>query len=351
MPAKKKTTGSQTIFNFILSITAGSLVSLVVMFAISKISLFSLFKLSRISPFELKKFFIFLALSYFLILLLSLIWSLVLSKFAIKFTSDKSKDKHLSKFFFLSLLTVFSLVSGVSSGYVFTDNFIELSGLNPEKKPIPDLYGLSFESASSLLYENGFDSIPPSNIHFTTFSNQIADSLIVRQDPPAGTYISNPSQIEIWINVHYEEKDVSQDSFIVTPHIVGLPVERAMQIVSSKNLSFEVESVFCDTVQEGWIISTLPEGGSQILPGDIVKIYVSLGTEIIIVPSVVQMTFNEAELKLRESNLSIIVAGQIVDTSPANIILSQVPTAGDTSIRGDTVRVFMSSGIPDTMQF
>ncbi|MBN1151035.1 PASTA domain-containing protein [candidate division WOR-3 bacterium] len=351
MPVNKSAVGSQTIFNFILSIIAGSLVSALVMFVVSKISLFSLFKLSGINPSDLKKFFIFLALSYFLIFLLSLIWSLILSKFAVKITYGKSKKDRFLKFFFLSFLTVFSVTSGLSSGFVFTDNFIELSGLNPEKKQIPDLYGLNFESASSLLYENGLDSIPPSNIHFTSFNDQIPDSVIIRQDPPAGTYISNPSQIEIWINIHYEETDAPQDSFIVAPHLVGLPLERALQIISSKNLSFEVESVFCDTVQEGWIIGTLPEGGSQIVPGEMVNIYVSLGMEIIIVPSVVQMTFNEAELKLRESDLTIYLEGETADPSPPKTVLSQNPAAGDTSIKGDTVRVFVSSGIPDTMQF
>lgn len=351
MPKKNNESKPVKIFNFTLSVLTGSLISAVVMFGVSKLALFSLFKITDISSSSVKKFFILMAVSYFALLLLSLLWSFILSKIAGKMISGKYRKGSASKYFSLVSLAFFTLSSGFSSGFVYTDAFIDSAGLNPEKTALPDLYGLNLESAQILLYEHGFDSVPISNIHYSNLSSEMPDSVIIRQDPPAGTYISDPSQIEIWINVLSDNIDLAPDSMQTIPHLGGLPLERALVIMSSKNFSFEIESLYCDTVQENWIIGSSPEGGSDAVPGSRIRIFVSLGSRTVIVPSVLDMKLNEAELMLKNMGLVVFVDSETTNPSPPNTVISQFPPPGDTSFNGDTIRVIVSSGIPDTMEF
>ncbi|MBN1620827.1 PASTA domain-containing protein [candidate division WOR-3 bacterium] len=348
MPKKEK--GFADFFNLLLAIVTGSLVSAVVMLGVSKLSLFLLFRIFAFSASSVKRFFIMMTVCYFLLLLLSLAWSFLLSKITRRMIFGKSRKKTRVVYSFLVMFVFFSFSSGLTSGFVYTDAFIDAAGLSPEKKPLPDLFGLSLESALMMLNENGFDSIPLSNIHYSALSDEMPESVVVRQDPPAGTFIANSSQIELWINIFTEIPYVS-DTLQTIPHLGGLPLDRALIIMASKNFSFEVESLFCDTVAANWIIATLPEGGTEAPPGTHVTVYVSLGSEIILAPSLSDLKLNEADLILRNLGLVLALESERPDPSPPNTVISQNPPPGDTCFYGDTVRVVISSGIPDTMEF
>ncbi len=108
------------------------------------------------------------------------------------------------------------------------------------------------------------------------------------------------------------------------------------------------------TVPEGDVISQTPEAGDIVPEGTHVDLVISLGPiiDFVLVPPVVDLTFNEAEDVLLASGLTLgIITEQFSDTVPKGVVISQMPEVGDTVLRGSSVDLVTSLGpgviVPD----
>jgi serine/threonine-protein kinase len=112
-----------------------------------------------------------------------------------------------------------------------------------------------------------------------------------------------------------------------TPALVGLPLEEATAEAEAAGLAVTVEgSEYSETVAEGEVISTTPDGGERILDQGTIELVVSLGKERYAVPDVAGLPVADARAELEQANLAVgeekerysgrFEAGQVINVSP-----------------------------------
>ncbi|MGC9367072.1 MAG: PASTA domain-containing protein [bacterium] len=342
MTKSKKQTG-ENLFLVILIYATGLVISFITVFVIAKLSVTFISSLMLHSSTSVKQLFIFVVTSGLVLMVISLLWSWLLAKLSFALMIKDSLKKPAKTFCYLVAMLLFSITSGLASGYVLTDVFIDRSGLNPEKATVPDFIGLSLEQASSLLIEYGLDTLPSANIHYFPGNQEYPESTIFKQDPPPGINIAHSGQIEIWINLTKEE--IVQDTVLYVPHVDGLTADRAVSLIRSKGLVPEVESLFSDSVSPGRIISTDPRGGEVSAAGDHVIIIVSKGSHPVEVPDLTNMNIIQASELLTSMELNITIADERICSLPPFTILEQQPPPGESLLPGSKVTVVISKEI------
>ena len=96
-----------------------------------------------------------------------------------------------------------------------------------------------------------------------------------------------------------------------TPMLIGLSESQAVVEAKNGGYTLEVsERAFSETAPLGTIISTDPEPGGNIMPGDVINAVVSKGKERYAVPEVRGLRVEEAARKLEELHL---VPGQVTE--------------------------------------
>ncbi|MBR7122101.1 MAG: Stk1 family PASTA domain-containing Ser/Thr kinase [Oscillospiraceae bacterium] len=114
------------------------------------------------------------------------------------------------------------------------------------------------------------------------------------------------------------------------------------------NLVINVEEEYNDSVQNGYIIRTAPMAETELVSGQEVTLYVSLGSEITnsFMPDVTTESVDGAKLILDRQTLNLqIVEEYIYHASiPAGQIISTAPAAGESLTTGQTVTIYISKG-------
>jgi serine/threonine-protein kinase len=110
---------------------------------------------------------------------------------------------------------------------------------------------------------------------------------------------------------------------------------------------------FSDRVRDDFAIRTVPREGTEVTKGTRVRLLVSNGPEQVSVPSVVGLSRESAEDRLRDEGLSVSVDEQESD-EPEGDVISQDPGGGSEVPRGTTVTITVSTGrpqvdVPDVM--
>jgi beta-lactam-binding protein with PASTA domain/serine/threonine protein kinase len=113
-----------------------------------------------------------------------------------------------------------------------------------------------------------------------------------------------------------------------TPGVIELQVAQAQAKIEDAGLKFDVaREAYDENVPAGSVISTDPGAGERILPGDTVEAVVSRGKERYQVPSLRNMTEDEAQAALSKAHLSFgrsvekyndkIDKAHVINSSPA----------------------------------
>ncbi len=138
--------------------------------------------------------------------------------------------------------------------------------------------------------------------------------------------IKGETSCELKLTVSLGENTVLLDNY------VGLEYRYASFIFSEKNISVNFVKVYSDSMPQGRIVSTYPEGGSRISKDTTVIVYVSKGPDIsyTIVPKLVGKTIKEAAQELINAGLCAgTVTYEYSDTVSAGIIISQSVYRGE----------------------
>ncbi|MGH3453330.1 MAG: Stk1 family PASTA domain-containing Ser/Thr kinase [Nocardioidaceae bacterium] len=99
--------------------------------------------------------------------------------------------------------------------------------------------------------------------------------------------------------------------FTTTPDITGLTLTEATELVEGEGLGIEVVSEeYSETIPDGMIISSDPDGGDRIPDGETVEVVLSIGKERYGVPDVLGETEEQAREMLEERNL---VVGKVTE--------------------------------------
>lgn len=140
---------------------------------------------------------------------------------------------------------------------------------------------------------------------------------------------------------------IGPGSRVVVPSTVGATSEEITSALRPLGLQFNVvEERYSETIEDGRVIETSPNGGEKIDPGGTVKIVLSKGPERYAVPMLVGLTPTAARNLLARSNLRM---AQIVEvfseTTPKGFVISSSPTNGKMLKRDTRVTITVSKGI------
>lgn len=132
------------------------------------------------------------------------------------------------------------------------------------------------------------------------------------------------------------------------PVLTDMPLEEAKAEAekSGYTISDEIEYSLSDTVQENYVISQLPEAGTEAPKSEPIKLIVSLGTSGggIEVPDVSGISIDEAGARIEAETLTYRVVLEYNQDVESGIVIRQTPLAGTHINSGDIVTLHVSSG-------
>ena len=132
----------------------------------------------------------------------------------------------------------------------------------------------------------------------------------------------------------------------ILPDIIGLSLEEAEEVLQERDLSLRVLAEEYNPLRPpGIILSQNPAPQSKVKRGRVVKVVVSKGEKMVLVPDLKGVSLRQAEIMLHEKGLE---AGEInwvaSDTFPQNVVVAGSPSFGLSVPVGMSVNLEVSLG-------
>lgn len=131
------------------------------------------------------------------------------------------------------------------------------------------------------------------------------------------------------------------------PELVGLTEEQAIQKIKESNLIYEKESEdYNKDYAEGQIYEQTPKyrANYTIKEKSTIKVKVSKGTEKVVVPKVVGMTYDDAVKELENAKLKAERVEETSKTIQEGYVISQEIEANESANAGDAIKIHVSIG-------
>lgn len=203
---------------------------------------------------------------------------------------------------------------------------------------VPDVIGQTQTTAEQAIRDSGL-----SVGSVTTVVDEDAQAgTVIEQDPDAGQRVRRGTAVNLVVSG--ESPDVS------VPNVVRTSEEEAVAALQAAGLEVEVTRAPSGMVPRGQVISQTPSAGQTVPAGTTVGIVVSEGERVenVQVPEVTGLTRQDAERALRDAGLQIAVAESPSEQVAADVVISQLPAAGESVAPGTTVGIVVSTGPPAT---
>lgn len=211
-----------------------------------------------------------------------------------------------------------------------------LEALPDGMKRVPDVRGMSEESACRLLRKSGLEY----RYAGEAASGEYAEGTVAKLSPEAGTAAAEGSTVSYTISTGSGEA-------VVLPDLTNYTEEKAEEALKALGLKVSVDTTrFNNYIEEGSVITTNPGPESTVYEGDTVTLYVSQGknTEQVKVPDVEDHYENDAVTMLRNSLLYPFVSHKESSTVPKGIVISQDIAGGEMVEQGTPVTITVSTG-------
>ena len=208
-----------------------------------------------------------------------------------------------------------------------------------ETVQVPDLRGMTEDQAKEELKKYNL-GIRVENERQP--SNQYAEGEIMSQDPAPDEEVEAHTTVTVVLSSGEEAKTTE------VPNVVGREESEAEQMLQDANLTVvHGEAQYSDDVDEGKVISSSPEAGTEVEEGTEVTIVVSLGAEPATVPDLRGRQASEAESALADAGLSGSSSEEYSDDVAEGQVISQSIDPGEKVDKGTTVSYVVSRG-PET---
>ncbi len=191
---------------------------------------------------------------------------------------------------------------------------------------VPDMENMELAKAERSAILNGLN-VEVVEINHPT----ISAGTVIMQSPSEGTMLRKGDSVVVTVS----KGPASQ----AAPRVVGMTLTDAITAAQGYGLTLTVvEYVVSGEVQAGFVLSQVPEEGSQCQAGDIIQVTVSGG--LVNVPGVEGRTLSDARELLLGSGLSVANTVQLVTTEEESlhgVVASQSPASGSQVIQGTTM--------------
>ena len=142
--------------------------------------------------------------------------------------------------------------------------------------------------------------------------------------------------------------NIGREKDVKLPDFTNMTRAQAEQAANEANLKLEVEEQFDKEVEAGKVISQDP----QYMENYTVKIVVSKGVDIKKVPKLTGLKYDEAEAALTEQSLVVEKIEETSEKVETDYVIKQDPAQGTELNSGDTVKVYVSTGVKQiTMEY
>ena len=201
---------------------------------------------------------------------------------------------------------------------------------------VPGVVGKTGKAAEALLAQDGLKASYGS----PQYSEIVPQGQVMSSDPAPGGKVRRNGTVVLVLSQGPERYDV--------PQLNGLTVDAARQRLADRNLAVgTIDRKYSSTVPQGRVISSSPQAGASVRKDTAVALVVSRGLPPVDVPSVVDLSYDDASAKLSKLGLTIAKSGEKYSESvAAGAVISQDPAAGQTIPQGSTVSVVVSKGPP-----
>lgn len=207
------------------------------------------------------------------------------------------------------------------------------------KIDVPDLIGRTIDDvyADSEVMNNFEIKEAPSRQESDRPAGEILD-----QDPREGQQAVKGSVITVTVSAG---GDNVKDTYKVVD-FTGKSLDYVAASLEAHGIELKEEKEYSDDVEEGKVIRTDPEAGTELARGETLTVYISLGKEqkSADVPSLTGMTQEAAQRALSERGLSLGSVDQVESDKPEGTVVWQSIDANSSVNQGTTVNIQISKG-------
>jgi serine/threonine-protein kinase len=139
---------------------------------------------------------------------------------------------------------------------------------------------------------------------------------------------------------------IQSEEKIVVPDLEGKEIVHALEMLTNLKLNIKVPgSEFSATIPKNHIISQDPPAGAEIKQGRDVRLVISKGASVVVVPNLNGLSIPQARILLDQNGLATDTISHVYDpVYPDGDIVAQYPLPGHHSYRGDRVHLLASAG-------
>ncbi|MEO0102267.1 MAG: TonB family protein, partial [candidate division WOR-3 bacterium] len=203
---------------------------------------------------------------------------------------------------------------------------------------VPNLTEKTEGEAIKILYPLGLKLA----VEGEDYSETIPMGKILRQSPLPNESLRKGEVVKAVLS---KGKKPPVVKIIKVPPLVGKKREEVEKIVANLNLRLIVEEEYSERFPVGIIFKQIPESGTELKEGEVIKVIESKGPELIKVPLLIGEDKKSAEKILSSLELKLLVEGEeFSENFPLGSIIKQTPAAGEKLKPGEKVRVIISKG-------
>ena len=151
------------------------------------------------------------------------------------------------------------------------------------------------------------------------FHDEIAEGFVIRTDPQIGAELSEGQTITLWVSKGKEIKSSSM------PNVVDEEKSMALSILDLQQLDlvYTFEEVHDSKIKAGNVVKTEPARGEKLQTGQTVKLYISLGAEMEVMPGVLGMDIGSAVSVLKSVGFKTPTIVPVDSEEPKDTVVSQ----------------------------
>ena len=195
-----------------------------------------------------------------------------------------------------------------------------LPGHEKELVEVPNLVGSFFSDDMTAQYGDFTFRFQPQE-----YSAQYQKGQIIRQEPAGGSQVVKGTEIVLTISMG-EEPQVK-----VMENLVGVKEEEARSFLEGQGFLALVRNETSSIYEAGVVIRTEPSAGTELLPGQTVKLWVSIGPEVVLqaMPDVLGMELDIALRVLDQMGFKNIRTREVSDGGVPGLVVYQSVKKGD----------------------
>lgn len=196
--------------------------------------------------------------------------------------------------------------------------------LGPERYDVPDVAGQTVDQATAALQAV---KLAVGEV-IREYHDTVAEDHIISTSPQTGESVKPGTVVALTVSRGPQPVEL--------PKLVGSDGAKARETLTGLGVKVTTKQQISETVAKGLVISMTPSGGTTVPHGSTVKLVVSKGPPMVVVPNVVRKSAQEARQILEAAGFQVRVSYPLF-VGVLDRVQSQNPRAGTSAPKGSTV--------------